>query len=91
MHVSVLKRYHSPTMAGREAPSKPEPEIVEGGVEYKVEEIVDSRIRYGKKEYLIKWVGYESCDNTWEKSKNLVNTKEAIMEFENSKKFKKKL
>ena len=41
---------------------------------YEVEKIVSSRISkkgmlifiVGKKEYLIKWVGYENDQNTWE-------------------------
>jgi hypothetical protein len=38
--------------------------------EYEVSEIVSGpRMSDGK--YLVKWVGYESCDNTWEPRKNL--------------------
>ncbi|TYZ63758.1 hypothetical protein PybrP1_006613 [[Pythium] brassicae (nom. inval.)] len=31
-----------------------------------VDKIVDHRVRYGKKQYLVKWDGYDSSDNTWE-------------------------
>lgn len=35
--------------------------------EYEVEKLVDTRIEDGDKEYLVKWVGYNSNENTWEK------------------------
>ena len=91
MHVSVLKKYIPPTIVGREAPPKPKSEILEGVEEYEVEKILGERVRYGKKEYLIKWVGYDNCDNTWTKIKNLVNTSEYIEEWEKSQQEKKKI
>ena len=33
-----------------------------------VEEVIDSRIQRGRKEYLLKWEGYPESDNTWEPS-----------------------
>lgn len=33
---------------------------------YEVENIVNVRIRKGKKEYEVKWKGYDSAENTWE-------------------------
>ena len=35
------------------------------------EKIVDSRKRKGKREYFVKWEGYPSDENTWEKAANL--------------------
>lgn len=35
-------------------------------VTYEVEKLVDVRGSGKKKEYLVKWVGYSSKDNTWE-------------------------
>lgn len=52
----------------------PEPEPEEEAVEeYTVEKIVDSRINPDtkKKEYLLKWIGYDDADNTWEPEENL--------------------
>jgi hypothetical protein len=88
MHVAVLKRYHSPAIAEREILTKPEPEILEGDEVWEVEEILDKRIRYNKVEYLIKWFGFDTCNNTWEKLKNLVNCEKAIAAYENSQKSK---
>ena len=38
---------------------------------YDVEDIVNDRIQSGKKQYLIKWVGFPSSQNTWENEENI--------------------
>ena len=46
---------------------KPPPPIVKAGVEeFKIEEILDSRMCQGKLQYLIHWKGYNLEDNSWE-------------------------
>ncbi|KAJ8916538.1 hypothetical protein NQ315_000180 [Exocentrus adspersus] len=50
--------------------SSPEPE--ETTEEYVVEKIIDSRVNAkGETEYLLKWIGYDDKDNTWEPVGNL--------------------
>lgn len=39
--------------------------------EYEVEKVIDDRIRKGKQEFLAKWKGYPSEENTWEPYNNL--------------------
>ena len=48
--------------------TKPPPEVVNGNEEYKVEAVLNHRHhgRGRKLQYLIKWKGYSSTDNTWE-------------------------
>jgi len=47
---------------------------------YEVERILGKRTRKGKTEYLIKWVGYEESENTWEPTYHL-NCPDKVREF----------
>jgi chromobox protein 1 len=49
--------------------------------EYTVETIVDKKSKGRKIEYLVKWLGWDDKDNTWEPEKNLP-CKDLIKEFE---------
>ncbi|KAI2645540.1 Transposon Tf2-9 polyprotein [Labeo rohita] len=66
-HVSLLKPFHDPllvsTEPGEEEP--PPPIVVEEGTIYKVKEILDSRRRGGKLEYLLDWEGYGPEERSW--------------------------
>ncbi|KAJ8895791.1 hypothetical protein PR048_001129 [Dryococelus australis] len=53
-------------------------------VDYVVEKVVDKRVRKGKVEYLLKWKGYPSEENTWERKDHL-NCPELLTEFEKSR------
>ena len=59
----------------------PEAVEVEGTPEYEVEEVIDSRLKWEKLEYLVKWSGYTDNYNTWEPESNLNNSKKAINDF----------
>ena len=52
INVSWLRLYKEPTAGQRVTP--PEPVKVEGQPEYEVEEVLDSRLKKGKLEYLVK-------------------------------------
>ena len=39
--------------------------MVKGKEEYEVKEILDSRFRWGKLWYLVKFVGWSHSDNMW--------------------------
>ena len=56
INVSRLRLYKEPSAGQRVTP--PEPVKVEGQPEYEVEEVLDSRLKKGKLEYLVKWSGY---------------------------------
>ncbi|KAI2649350.1 Transposon Tf2-6 polyprotein [Labeo rohita] len=66
-HVSLLKPCHDPllppTEPGVEQP--PPPMVVEEGTIYQVKEILDSRRRGGRLEYLIDWEGYGPEEGSW--------------------------
>ncbi len=46
-------------------PLQPGPITVNNQEEYEVEEILDSKFRWGKLWYLVKFVGWSNSDNMW--------------------------
>jgi hypothetical protein len=43
----------------------PPPEIIGGEERYKVEEVIDSRMRCRRLQYLVRWEGYGLEENSW--------------------------
>lgn len=72
-HISLLKPTENPATK----------ENVEAN-EFEVEKVIAVRTKNGKKQYKIRWTGYESKDDTWEPEKNL-NCPEKVQEFEDSR------
>ena len=79
-HVSLLEPFVPNTIPGRKVPPPP-PVVVEGDVEYEVEEIVDSRLFRKKIQYLAKWAGYGPEENTWLKLAEVENCLDLVDEF----------
>jgi len=50
---------------GRRTRPPPPPVLVEGNEEFEVEKILNSRVRWRRLEYLVKWKGYDSGHNSW--------------------------
>jgi hypothetical protein len=67
----------------RSADDRPLPSIIEEGVEhYDVKEIMDSRLRRGKLQYLVQWEGFpERHEWTWEPVANVEHVTESIDKF----------
>ena len=78
-HVSLLKPYHKSTIPRTFRP----PLLVEidNNLEYEVENILDSRIRWHHLEYLVLWKGYDLSECTWELASNLQNAPNKIVAF----------
>lgn len=80
-HAAVLSPYKETAVHGVNYPS-PTPELIDGEPEWEIEEILGSR-HHGRKrglQYLVKWVGYPSSDNSWEPAEN-VHAPELVDDF----------
>jgi hypothetical protein len=78
--VSHLRPYKPPTIEGQQTTPQ-SPVEIEGYPEYEVEEIMDSRLRCHKLEFLVKWKGYTEENNSWEPEYNCACAREAITCF----------
>jgi len=79
-HVSLLEPHRQNSLPGCIQPPPP-PGEVEGTLEWEVEDILDSRIRHGKLEYLVHWLGYRPHEHTWEPLAHLKNSAFTIDKF----------
>ena len=79
-HVSLLEPISTDTIPGRKQ-IPPPPIILNNEIEYEVQKILDSRIKYKKLEYLVDWKGYDTSHRTWEPAINLSNTNQLVKDF----------
>ena len=77
-HISHLVPVAENPLPGQVQPNLP-PIIVNGEEEFEVDEILDSRLRYRKLEYLVKWIG--EYNPTWEPFINLENSPDVVQSF----------
>jgi Chromo (CHRromatin Organisation MOdifier) domain len=82
INITCLRPYKPPTIPGQQVTPQP-PIEVEGVPEYIVEEILDSRLRRNKLEFLVKWEEYTDENNSWEPEDNCRNARKAIHDFYN--------
>jgi hypothetical protein len=82
-HVDRLKPYlPSPESLGRRVAPPPDPEIVDGEIEYEVEAILDHRTKRRKMEFLVKWLGYDAAkDSTWVPFKDMANSPDILRTY----------
>ena len=75
-HISLLEPAHP------DAESQDRVEITpDNEEEYEVEQILDTREKGKKIEYLIHWRGYGHDKDTWEPIKNLTNCQQLVQQF----------
>ena len=75
----LLKPAYKPVFEVQRTSPPPPPVIVENEEEYKVNEIIDSKLHHGKLQYLIKWTGYN--EPTWQPEPDITNAKDVVNEF----------
>ena len=88
-HVSQLepRRISERFPRKEETPPPPVEPIEQGDSDiWEVEKILGERKRYRRKEYLVKWMGYGTEENSWIPAYNLVNAQEILDEFYTSQK-----
>ena len=81
-HVDRLSPWEGNDVHGLQPPP-PDPIQVEDALEYKVEQILDSRKYRNQLQYLIKWQGYDQGHNSWEPATNLTHCSDLIKAFHN--------
>jgi hypothetical protein len=59
----------------------PPPDLIDGVEEHEVEFITRHRLRGHSHQYLVKWKGYPTADNTWEPESNLDHAAELLKEY----------
>jgi hypothetical protein len=64
-HVIKLMPVPPDPIEGRQACLPPPPKIIGGEERYEVEEVIDSRMRGRKLQYLVRWKGYGHEENLW--------------------------
>lgn len=79
-HVSLLEPYVARSIQSCEDELR-EPVEVEGELEYSVEAILDQKMVRGKPFYLVKWLGYDLSDATWESPANLTHCSGALNDY----------
>ena len=80
-NIKLLIPYHQPQFPSQQAPPLPLPDVVNDHEEYEVQEVLDSRMRRGAIQYLVKWKGYSDVHNEWVPSANCNNARDAVEDF----------
>ena len=77
-HATLLSPYKEMAIHGPSF-SMPPPNLINEEEEYEVETIVQrKRVKGGSLQYLVKWVGYLTSENSWQSEEHLENAKEIL-------------
>jgi len=80
-HISLLELHHDDKFSSQRA-QPPPPIMIEGEPEYEREQIINSRLHYGKLQYWPKWTGYPpEHDKVWYPYADFENTGIAKQQF----------
>ena len=74
-----LRRYYPNDITERRTKPPPPPIITNDVTEYEVAEILDSRRRRGRVQYLIHWRDYANEDNSWEPATTIIEDVPALV------------
>ena len=79
-HACLLTPYKE-TDEHRLNDTNPPPDLIDGEQEYEVEAIIAHRKQGRQMQYLVKWKGYNSSENTWQAENTLLNAGEILAEY----------
>ena len=80
-HIYLLEQYYVSTILGKILRPIPPPIEINNELEYEVEEVLDSRFKKKRLEYLVHWKGCDFTKRTWEPAIHLVNACEKLQYF----------
>jgi hypothetical protein len=66
--------------------TNPPPDLVEGEEEFEIESILAHRKLGRSHQYLVKWKGYDSSNNTWEPERQFANAQEMLKSYKRRQK-----
>jgi Integrase zinc binding domain/Integrase core domain/Chromo (CHRromatin Organisation MOdifier) domain len=75
-HISLLEPYRI-----REGRGPPEPIEIDNEEEWEVDHVLDARGSHSSREFLIRWKGCTTEEDSWQPAEDLANAQEAIQEF----------
>ena len=81
-HATLLTPYKENDIHGKNF-TEPPPDLIENEHEYEVETIISPRRSGRGYQYLVKWKGYSTGDNTWEPERHLTNAQEILNHYKN--------
>jgi hypothetical protein len=77
-HTCLLTPFKETELHGTNE-TRPPPDLIEGTEEFEVEAILTHCLYKNREtQYLIKWKGYDTSENTWEPESNLKNAEEEL-------------
>jgi hypothetical protein len=79
-NVLNVRPFMEPSVPGQTS-VPPEPVIIDEEEEHEVEQVLNSRLRRGKLQYLVKWKGYTDEHNTWEPEAGLEHAPQSVKDF----------
>ena len=80
-HISLLEPYHRNEIPGRRSPS-PQPVVDLGDDIWEVGKILASRVHKSRVQYLVRWKGSSSDEDTWEPYDNIIGgSEESVQDF----------
>ena len=76
-HVSLITPYHENETHGPNF-IRPPPDLIDNEEEFEIETIVSHRRKGNQWQYLIRWKGYPTSDNSWEYENDLEHSEETL-------------